>query len=85
MALGAGPSISLAVSSSTKKNPTASFGSAALSLAAELNRELVRSNNDADKAKIYRTYRDTIMRVSMWADDIAAAFTNAFAPFMHKP
>lgn len=85
MALGAGPSISLAVSSSTKKNPTASFGSAALSLAAEFNRELVRSNSDADKAKICRTYRDTIMRVSMWADDIAAAFTDAFAPFMHKP
>lgn len=85
MALGAGPSISLAVSSTTKKNPTTSFGSAALSLAAEFDRELVRFKSDADKAKICRTFRDTIMRVSMWADDIAAAFTNAFAPFLHKP
>lgn len=85
MALGAGPSISLAVSSTTKKNPTTSFGSAALSLAAEFNRELVRSKSDVDKAKICRTYRDTIMRISMWADDIAAAFTDAFAPFLQKP
>jgi hypothetical protein len=50
-------------------------------LAAEFNRELVRSKSDADKAKICRTYRDTIMRISMWTDDIAAAFTDAFAPF----
>jgi hypothetical protein len=84
MALSQGPSISLAVSSTTKKSPT-SFGSAALSLAAEFNRELVRSKRDADKAKICRTYRDTIMRISMWADDIAAAFTDAFAPFLQKP
>ncbi|GAB7336655.1 hypothetical protein MBLNU13_g10339t1 [Cladosporium sp. NU13] len=84
MALGTGPSISLAVST-TKRNPTTSFGSAALSLAAEFDRELVRSKSDADKAKICRTFRDTVMRVSMWADDIAAAFTNAFAPFLHKP
>jgi hypothetical protein len=42
MALSQGPSISLAVSSTTKKSPT-SFGSAALSLAAEFNRELVRT------------------------------------------
>jgi len=66
MAFSAGPSISLAVSSTTKKNPTTSFGSAALSLAAEFN-------------------RDTIMRISMWADDIAAAFTDAFTPFLQKP
>ncbi|KAM0710552.1 hypothetical protein Q7P35_002223 [Cladosporium inversicolor] len=85
MALGAGPSISLAVSSTTKKNPTTSLGSAAFSLAAKFNRELIRSKSDADKAKVCRTYRDTIMRVSMWADDIAAAFTDAFAPFSQKP
>jgi hypothetical protein len=85
MALGAGPSIPLAVSSTTKKNPTTSFGSAALSLAAEFNRELVRSKSDIDKAKICRTYRDTITRISMWADDIAAAFTDSFAPFLQKP
>jgi hypothetical protein len=84
MALSAGPSISLEVSSTTKKSPTTSFGSAALSLAAEFNRELVRSKSDADKAKICRTYRDTIMRISMWADDIATAFTDAFAPFLQK-
>jgi hypothetical protein len=84
MAHSAGPLISLAVSSTTKKSHT-SFGSAALSLAAEFNRELVRSKSDADEAKICRTYRDTIMRISMWADDIAAAFTDAFALFLQKP
>jgi hypothetical protein len=83
MAHSAGPLISLAVSSTTKKSHTP-FGPAALSLAAEFNRELVRSNSDADKAKICRTYRDTIMRISMWADDIAAAFTDAFAPFLQR-
>jgi hypothetical protein len=84
MALGVGPSISLAVSSTTKKNPATPFGSTALSLAAEFNRELVGSKSDADKAKICRSYRDMIMRISTWADDIAAAFTDAFAPFLHK-
>jgi hypothetical protein len=84
MAHSAGPLISLAVSSTTKKSYT-SFSSAALSLAAEFNCELARSKSDADKAKICRTYRDTIMRISMWADDIAAAFSDAFAPFLQKP
>jgi hypothetical protein len=83
MAHSVGPLISLAVSSTTKKSHTP-FSPAALSLAAEFNRELVRSNSDADKAKICRIYRDTIMRISMWADDIAAAFTDAFAPFLQR-
>lgn len=83
MAQNVGPLISLAVSSTTRKSHT-SFGPAALNLAANFNRELSLSKSDADRAKICRTYRDTIMRVSMWADDIAAAFTDAFAPFLQK-
>ena len=83
MAHNAAPLISLAVSSKTRKRPT-TLSSAALSLAAEFNRELVRSQNDVDKAKVCRAYRDTIMKISTWADDIAAAFTDAFDPYSNK-
>lgn len=68
MAYSAGPLISLAMSCTTKKSHT-SFRSAPLSLAAEFNRELVRCKSDAEKAKLCRAYRDTIMRISMKADD----------------
>ena len=83
MAHDAGPLISLAVSSTTRKSHT-SFGPAALNLAANFNRELSLCKGDADKARVCRTYRDTILRISMWADDIAAAFTDAFAPFLQN-
>lgn len=80
----ANPTISLRVSTTAGDHNTA-YSATALRLAAAYNHELLRCKDDMQKRQVCCAYRDKILSISRFAEDVAAAFKDAFTPFLQDP
>jgi hypothetical protein len=75
--------VSLAIPCSADKDHV-TYSSTALDLATAFHDELSRCRNEVQKLQVCCNYRDKILGVSKYADVLAAAFNDAFDPFLRQ-